>query len=239
MEYIKIKSQRKRVIKRNNCHANSQPQLTQNRYGAASRVILVPDLIRSTDRLDLLQPLGRLSDIDEDLTAQVQNKAVAPVHRRDGQWDLSHADVLLALDLEQPFLTLGICLHLVKATGHATRQVTDSVLVVAEEQLRLVILHFPVLDGGSVQHVVQLDSHNGCRTRLILCRLGAQPEVDVPREVTALVLFGLCGGIEGEVDYANYLHITTLLTYIQHDVGVALVELAIVILGIHHRFKVL
>ena len=48
---------------------------------------------------------------------------------------------------------------------------------VGEEPLALMSLHLPVLDGGPVEGVVQLDGLDGGGAGLILGRLGAQPEV--------------------------------------------------------------
>lgn len=160
-------------------------------------MILIPDLVGGTDRLDLLQSLSGLSDKDENLPAHIQDEAIALVHRRHGQVDLSHTDVLLSLDVEQTLLSSGICLHLVESTGHASGQVSNTVLVVSQEHLGLVILHLTMLDGGSVQQIVQLHGHDGSSSGLVLGGLRSQPEVHVPREVPAFVLFGLWEFIVG------------------------------------------
>lgn len=143
-------------------------------------MVLVPDLVGRAYSLHLLQTLSALSDVDVDVTAQVEDEAVALVHGGHGKIHLAHTNVLLSLDVEETLLAGRICLYLVKTTSDSSGQVANTILVVAKEHLRLVVLDFTMLDWGAIQQIIQLDCHNSRRSSLILGGLQSQPEVHVP-----------------------------------------------------------
>lgn len=157
-------------------------------HGSAAVVILVADLVGHADCLQLLDALCLLSDVNVDVLASIEDEAIALVHGSNVEINLTNANVLLSLDLEQALLASGVDFSFLEARCDSAGQVTDARLEVVQEERALVILNLAMLNGSAVELVVELHSEDGGSASLILCRLQAQPEVDIPRQLLVLAL---------------------------------------------------
>lgn len=149
-------------------------------------MVLIADLIGGGDRLHLLQTLRLLADINVNVLAGVEDESVALVHRADRDGNLTDANVLLALDMEQSLVASSVDFDFLEARSDAARHVTDSALEVVQEKLTLVILNFAMLHRRTSELVIKLNGEDGSGASLVLSRLRSQPEVDVPRQNLAL-----------------------------------------------------
>lgn len=140
--------------------------------------------------------------------AHIEDKDVAAVDAVLGEGDLHKAHVTLALELEEAGLVLG-GLHVVEARVDAASHDADALGEVALEELGLEALDLTVLHGAAAEVLVELHGLVGCGAHLVLGRLLAEPEVDIPLEGVA------AGALVG----------------VEDDVGITAVEAAVGVLG--------
>ena len=169
-------------------------KLIHNVHLRPAGMILIAQIVRKVDRLQLLDATRMRTDVHVDFTTRVQYEAVALVHGRHGQLDLADANILRTLDVEQPLRTGIVGGYVLEAAGNATLQIADSTLEVAEEKVRLGALHFPVLYRQTAQQIIELHGQDRGRTGLILGSFRAEPEVDVVRFDLLFVLLRLNWG---------------------------------------------
>lgn len=94
--------------------------LTDNLNPRSSIVILISDLVGGTNRLQFFHTFRLGAHIDVDVISSIQDKAIAFIHRRHRQIDLTNTNIPLSLHLEQTFLALGVCLHVLKAATNTS-----------------------------------------------------------------------------------------------------------------------
>lgn len=153
-------------------------------------MVLIPYLRCRRRRLQLLDAPRLWPNIDQDRCARIENVTVARVHRLHGRIDLPDAHMFAALHLEQATSAGRVRLHRLEATVNAALSVPNAALEVAQKHVRFMVLHLTMLTRLSVEMIVQLDGQIGSGAGLVLRRFGAQPKVNVPREL-AFDFFGL------------------------------------------------
>ncbi len=91
---------------------------------------------------------------------------------------LEHTDIATALDVQKA-RGERVTVHVLEASGDTALQIAQG-LEERHELVRLATLHLAVLDGGAAQRHVELDRLVCSNALLVLARVLAQPEVDVP-----------------------------------------------------------
>lgn len=141
--------------------------LTNNMDSSSSCMVLVPDLVGSTDGLETFHAFALLPHIHVYIFASIEYEAISLVHGSHSKIDLFDSDVPLAFHLEQPFLE-GISVYVLETRADSSIGISHSILEVREELLGFVLLDFTILDWGASQIVVQLDAQNCCGAGFIL-----------------------------------------------------------------------
>jgi hypothetical protein len=144
----------------------------------------------------------------EELETGIENKDISRIEGFVRQFHLCDSDLSSSLDMEQSGSVL-LGFNVLESGIDTTVQKFDFVLKVRKEKIGFVSLNFSVLDGVSVQQVVQFNGLVSGGSGLILGSEFAQPKVDVPKEL---------GGI-------------LLLIGVQNNVRITTVECSISILG--------
>jgi len=168
-------------------------------------------IIQSSGQLGSLHLLLRTSLASiplVDIHSVVQNEDISRVEGVSRQFDLSNSHSLLSLEVEKSRLVF-LGLNVVESRIDSTLQQSNLVVEVRKEHSRFVSLNFSVLDGGSSELVIQLDSLVGGSSSLILSGVLTQPEVDVPEKGVGV----------------------WLLVGVQDDVRISRVESSVRILG--------
>ncbi len=93
-----------------------------------------------------------------------------------------YLDVPFALDHKESLLD-SLRIDVGEAGLDSPGKILDTLLEVGLKKVALVILDLPMLDGRSAKMIVKFDGLNGGCAGLILARLRAQPEVDIPEQL--------------------------------------------------------
>jgi hypothetical protein len=108
------------------------PPPTNNLHFSLPGVVLVPDLIGSGNRFQTLDTLALGANVNVNIPADVEDKAVALVHGRHGRIDLLHSNISGTFNLEQSFFE-GVGVDMLETGSDATWKVSDSIFKVRQE----------------------------------------------------------------------------------------------------------
>lgn len=127
----------------------------------------------------------------------VQDEDIAGVQAGTLHRDFGDTNILASLDPEEAG-GVGFRFDMVETTLHTALQDPDSTefLEVVQEELALVTLDFPVLDGKIPEEGVQLHSLVSRRPSLVCGRLRPEPEVDIVEKTVGILLLV---GVEEDV----------------------------------------
>jgi len=143
-----------------------------------------------------------------DVLSGVEDEDVSAVQGVGGEGDFANNHVLLALEVEK---AVSVLLDLDVLESRVDSSLEDlDLLEVGKEELGFVSLDFAVLDGVSIEVVVELDGLVGGSSVLVLGRVLSNPEVDI---------------------VAEFLRVGGLLVGSEEDVRVSGVELSVFLLG--------
>lgn len=96
-------------------------------------MILISYLIGCADRLQFFDTLRARTDVHVNVAIIFQNEAIAFVHVRKRQADLTHANVTFTLHLEQTLFAAIVDGDMLEAGSHTALNVSNTVSVVAQE----------------------------------------------------------------------------------------------------------